>query len=277
VVKTKEKEEVALGPGVDELQSVLDKGLQAVRPHAKVIGIGLAAVIVAVAAGSIWSSMQDKKAGRASAELGKVLDAASARVEAGAPDLEAMVAGREPEAARFKTFKERSEAEVAAAQALDASYGGTAVAKRGKLVAAGALYDLGKYDDAAAAYRAFLDGKPGDDLAAVAQEGLGYALEAKALAQTDASARSAGLDEAGKAFAALAPASDKDGKSPQAANALYHQGRILAAKGDKAGAIDAWKKVLDKNPGPLLTEEVNARLALLDAAGAAAPAAPAPK
>jgi hypothetical protein len=111
----------------------------------------------------------------------------------------------------------------------------------------------------------------------VAREGIGYSLEAKALAQSDAAARNAGLDEALKAYAAIAT----DDKDAHYATALYHQARLRALKGDKAGAVELYKKVLDKNPGGFLTEEVTGRLALLDAsptpaAPGAAPAAPAP-
>ena len=105
-------------------------------------------------------------------------------------------------------------------------------------------------------------------------EGIGYALEAKALAQTDAAARSAGLDEALKAYDDLA----HDEKDARYTTVLYHQARLQALKGQKQAAVDLYKKILEKNPGPILTEEVQGRLSLLDVAPApaAAPGAPAP-
>src|SRR5262249_59855032 len=130
-----------------------------------------------------------------------------------------------------------------------------------KIVEAGALYDLGKYDEAIAKYREFISSGPGEELAARAHEGLGYALEAKALAQTDAAAKGAGLDQALAAFTDM----ERDDKQPHYNDALYHQARIRALKGDKAGAIELYKKVMARNPNPLLGEEIQGRLALLGA------------
>jgi tetratricopeptide (TPR) repeat protein len=280
VVKTKSKDQAdeaakaaaAKARGGD-FNSVIDQVAKVAKPYLKPIGIGAGALLVAIVAGMFWTGAQAKKAGHATAELGKVLDTATARVDEGGPDIEALASGQEPEPARFKTFKDRSEAELAASQALDVTFGGSKAALRAKLVAAGALYDLGKYDEAIAAYHVFLDSGPGVDLAAVAKEGIGYCTEAKALAQTDAAARTAGLGEALKAYAAIA-ADDND---PHYATSLYHQARIHALQGDKAGAVDLYKKVLEKSPGGVLTEEVNGRLALLDAApGPAAAPAPTP-
>jgi tetratricopeptide (TPR) repeat protein len=281
VVKTKSKDQAdeaakaaaAAKATAGDFNSVIDQVAKVVRPYLKPIGIGAGALLVAIVAWNVWTGAQAKKAGHATAELGKVLDTATARVDEGGPDIEALASGQPPEPARFKTFKDRSEAELAASQALDVTFGGSKAAARAKLVAAGALYDLGKHDEAIAAYRAFIASGPGVDLAAVAKEGVGYCIEAKALAQTDAAARTAGLGEALAAYAAIA-ADDKD---PHYATSLYHQARIKALQGDKAGAVDLYKKVLDKNPGGVLTEEVNGRLALLDAApGPAAAPAPAP-
>ena len=256
-----------------DFQMVMERVIRVARPYARPIGIGAAALVVVIVVASIWSGVQAKKAGRATAELGKVLATASARVEEGTPDIEAIAAGREPEPARFKTFKDRSEAELAASQALDRSFGGSTVAERAKLVEAAALYDLGKYDEAIAADRAFLASSPSPDLQRVAREGIGYALEAKALAQTDAAARNAGLDEALKAYTEIAT----DEKDPAYPTALYHQARIQALKGQKATAVELFKKVLEKNPGPGLTELVQGRLALLDTGPQPTPApAPAP-
>ena len=260
-----------LGPS--DFQNVMDRVARVIKPYSRPIGIGAAGLLVVIIAGIIWSGVQEKKAGEATAELGKVLDTASARVEDSGPDIEALTTGREPEPARFKTFKDRSEAEIAAVQAFESTHGSSTVAKRAKLVQAGALYDLGKYDEAVAAYKIFLESGPGPEVALVAREGIGYALEAKALAQADAAARNAGLDEALKAYTDIA-ANDKD---PGHATALYHQARIRALKGDKPGAIELYNKVLKDNPGLILTEQITGRLALLGVAPEPkAPVAPVP-
>jgi predicted negative regulator of RcsB-dependent stress response len=253
-----------------DLATMLDHAIKKIRPYQRPIGFGLLAVVVLFVGASMWTASRDKKAGKVTMELGKVLETATARVEEGGIDYEALSAGIEPEPARFKTFKDRSEAELAAARALESTYGDSAIAKRAKLLQAGALYDTGKYDEAIAAYKAFLDGAPSADLAATAREGIGNCVEAKALAQTDPAARTAGLDEAGKAYAAIA-GDESDAHYP---TALYHQARLRGLKGDRPGAIELYRKILEKTPGPLLTEEVNERLARLDAAPkpAAAPA-----
>jgi len=275
VAKPKGKEQNAEAPEAHhkrspyDFQVVMERVVRVARPYARPIGIGAVALVVVIVVASIWSGIQAKKEGKATAELGKVLGTATARVEEGGVDIEALAAGREPEPARFKTFKDRSEAELAAGQALDQSFGGSKVSERAKLVEAAALYDLGKYDEAIAADRVFLASSPSPELQRVAREGIGYALEAKALAQTDAAARNAGLDEALKAYTEIAT----DEKDPGYATALYHQARIQALKGQKAAAVDLYKKVLEKNPGPGLAELVQGRLALLDS-GAAAPAPP---
>lgn len=278
MAKPKGKEQVAEAeaPHVKrspyDFQMVMERVVRVARPYARPIGIGVAALVLVIVAASIWSGIQAKKEGKATAELGKVLSTATARVEEGGVDIEALTAGREPEPAQFKTFKDRSEAELAAGQALDQSFAGSKVSERAKLVEAAALYDLGKYDEAIAADRAFLASGPSPELQRVAREGIGYSLEAKALAQTDAAARNAGLDEALKAYTEIAT----DDKDPGYATALYHQARIQALKGQKAAAVELYKKVLEKNPGPGITELVQGRLALLDPNPAPNPAPAAP-
>jgi tetratricopeptide (TPR) repeat protein len=260
-IKIKQRTEPTAATPQEELRSLTERAIEALRPYLRQIAVGAVALVVVVTIVEIWGSMRTRKAGAATAELGKVLDTATAGVEEAGPDIEQLQAG-EPEPARFKTYKDRAEAEVAAAQALQASYGASSVGKQADLIAAGALYDLGKLDEAAAKYQAVLASGPGEELAALAHEGLGNALEAKALAQTDAAAKGAGLDAAAAAYADI----ERDEKGPHGNDALYHQARIKALKGDKAGAIELYKKVMAKNPNPMLAESIQGRLALLGAA-----------
>jgi predicted negative regulator of RcsB-dependent stress response len=259
-IKIKQRAEAPAATPQEELRSLTERFVAALRPYLRQIAIGATALVLVVGFFEIWGGMRARKAGAATAELGKVLDAATATVEEGGPDLEQLPA--EPEPAKFKTFKDRAEAEVAAVQALDATYGGSPIAKNADLVAAAALYDLGKLDEAAAKYRAVLAAGPGEELAALAHEGLGHVLEAKALAQTDAAAKGAALDEAAAAYGDI----ERDEKGPHYNDALYHQARIKAIKGDNAGAIELYKKVLARNPNPMLGESITGRLALLGAA-----------
>lgn len=247
-----------LAAAPDEFQTLTAKAIDAARPHARTIAIGVVVLGVAVGGLSIWGWMRDRKAAAATLEFGKVLDVATANVEEGGID-PIVLMGSEPEPAKFKTFKERAEAQLTAVQALNNAAGGTGVAARAHFVTAGALYDLGKYDDAIAAHKAFIGSSPGVDFEAMAREGIGYALEAKALAQTDAAARNAGLDEALAGYAAI----DPDEKGAYRGLALFHQARIKALKGDKAGAIALYKKVLE-DPTTHLKDEATSRLALLE-------------
>jgi tetratricopeptide (TPR) repeat protein len=249
-----------------EPQGLVVRAADALRPHIKAIAfvlLGLAAVIVALA---VWSSVNASRAETATASFGKLVAEATATVDQAGPQIELLdpsdpTGGIKP--AKYKTFEERTQATLALASTLD--FPSDKVEKNARLVQAGLLYDAGKYDDAVAAYRAFIDSlggaDPGAALALRAREGIGYAIEAKALAQTDAAARNAGLDEALKAFSELAP----DDKDPRHSLGLFHQARLRALKGDKPGAVELYKKALEKQPDPELTDEINNRLALLEA------------
>lgn len=106
----------------------------------------------------------------------------------------------------------------------------------GTLYKAGVLLDAGKYDDAIAAYKTCEEKMDLDGV--LCREGLGIALEDKALLAQDAVAKEKGLNEALAAFAAMQP----DEAGPRRAFALYHQGRIQATLGKKAEA----KAMLEK-------------------------------
>jgi tetratricopeptide (TPR) repeat protein len=242
-------------------QGLAVRAAEALRPHVKAIGIVVAGLVAVLIGMVVWSGLSVKKAARATDSFGKLIEEATATVDEAGPQVD-LFDPNNPGAikpAKYKTFQERTQAALGLATTLD--FGSTAVAEKVKVVVAGLNYDAGKFDEAIAAYRAFLASEPGPELAARAREGIGYSLEAKALAQTDAAARNAGLDEALKAFTELAP----DDKDSFHGIALYHQARIKALKGDKAGAVELLKKALEKEPTPDLADEINNRLALLEA------------
>jgi hypothetical protein len=85
----------------------------------------------------------------------------------------------------------------------------------------GQLLDAGKIDDAIAEYRQGAADKTIEGV--LCREGLGLALEAKALTEKDNAARQKGLEDALAAFTAMQP----DEAGLRRAYALYHQGRIL--------------------------------------------------
>ncbi len=115
------------------------------------------------------------------------------------------------------------------------------IAKQGTDVAghafrAGQLMDAGKIDDAIAEYRQGLADKTIEGV--LCREGLGLALEAKAMAEKDNAARQKGLEEALTAFTAMQP----DEAGLRRAYALYHQGRIQQLLGKRAEAKALFEK-----------------------------------
>ena len=141
---------------------------------------------------------------------------------------------------------------------LEKNQGGSAVAKHSRLLRAAVLFDMGRYDEAATAYREVTG--LGGALGIIAREGVGLSLEAKALADKDANARTTGLDAALAEFKALQP----DEKGFYRDVALFHQGRILALNGDKPGAIALFKELTQKFASSPMAREARARLELLE-------------
>ncbi len=150
---------------------------------------------------------------------------------------------------------------LSALEELSAEYGGTSVAQQGLLLQGETLYRLGRQDDAVARYREYLDAGGPDELLLSAREGVAYALEAKAVAQKDAKARQAGLEEALKAFQAMQP----QGEGPRRDEALYHQGRIQAELGRKDEARKTLEQILVQHQDSTLKRDVEMRLTALSA------------
>lgn len=251
-------------PAVDlaQPQTIAARIFEVARPHStKILAVlgGLALVIIGLV---VYTSLSTRSAARETQELDKLITETGAKVDEAGPDIDLIdpSAGMPtPTPAKYKTFAERTQAALDLSKKLD--LGSSKIATNAKLVEAGLLYDSGKYDEAIAAYKEFAKGADDVLLAGRAREGVGYALEAKALAQTEASARSAGLEQALRAFIEIAAGE----KEPLYTVALYHQARIKSLQGDKAGAVELYKKALEHGPSPQLSDEINGRLALLEA------------
>lgn len=179
-----------------------------ILPHLKkiIVSIIVVAVILSVVFG-IRAWKQSKQAD-ATAKLAKVMQLAQRRVVT--PGMPTPPDDKEP---TFADAKARAAALLAEAAKQNAEIP--------PAVKGGLLLDQGKTDEAIAEYRRGID-KAGID-GVLAREGLGIALENKALAQKDAAARQKGLEEALAAFTAMQPKAD----GPRRAYALYHQGRML--------------------------------------------------
>lgn len=149
----------------------------------------------------------------------------------------------DPQTPSFGDAKERGQAVLAemAKQGTDA----TGHAFRG-----GQLMDAGKIDDAIAEYRQGTGDKMIEGV--LCREGLGIALETKALAEKDNAARQKGLEEALAAFTAMQP----DEAGMRRAYALYHQGRIQQTLGKRAEA----KALFEKAKAAIKSDDDLARL-----------------
>ena len=123
------------------------------------------------------------------------------------------------------------------------------------------LMDAGKLDEAIAEYRTCEDGISTE--AVLCREGLGIAIETKALAETDQGAKHKGLEEALAVFSRMQPADD----GPRRSYAIYHQGRIQLILGHKSEG----KALLEKAkaiapPKDPLQEAIDLRLIELGSA-----------
>lgn len=232
----------------DEFIASAGKVATTLSPHRKKLIVMLSVVLVVAIAAATWDWYQQKQTRKLTAELDGVIKVAYAPI-AGAEEVAAKGA--------FPSGEARDRAVLASLAKVSGS--GSASALAGKLLEADSLMNTGKYDEAMAAYRAFLHAKVPEELRLSAREGIGYALEAKALAQEDAKSRSVGLEEALVAFGQMQP----DVASPGHKRALYHEGRILASLDRRDDAIAKFRAILDSDPGSLEAEVEN-RLAALE-------------
>lgn len=159
----------------------------------------------------------------------------------------------DPQKPSFGDSKERGAAVLA-----EIAKQGTSIT--GHAFRAGELMDAGKIDDAIAEYRQGAGDKTIEGV--LCREGLGLALEAKALAEKDNAVRQKGLEDALAAFTAMQP----DEAGLRRAYALYHQGRLqqLLGKRVEAKALFEKAKAAIKNDHDL-AELVDKRLAALGA------------
>lgn len=246
-------------PDAEELKSLTARALIFMRPHAIKIAAILGGVAVVLIAFSVWSWYDQRREAAATRLFGEA-----------AADLQRPVMPSDPanplpppepgEPPRFNSVQERANAALAKLDQIEQQHGGADVAAHARLVRAGVLYDLGRYDEAIAAWKRYLESADTPELRFAALEGIGYAQEAKALAATDPQAKAAGLGEALQTFEGLQP----DEKGYYRDYALYHQARIKAEKGDREGALKTYKDILDKFPASPLRVDVNNRVALLE-------------
>jgi tetratricopeptide (TPR) repeat protein len=224
-------------------ESLIDRLL----PHMKQIVVGF--IVVAAIGGGIAavSWFRHRKEIANTEKLDKVLEVAQQPIRG--KDEKA-----DPKTPNFANVKERG------AAVLDA------IAKQGANIPiaafrAGQLLDAGKVDEAITEYRTGIAAKSVEGL--LCREGLGLALEAKAAAEKDATARQKGLEDALAAFTAMQP----DEAGPRRAYALYHQARIqvLLGKRAEAKALFEKAKTTNKDADHEIADLIEKRLAGLGA------------
>jgi tetratricopeptide (TPR) repeat protein len=224
-------------------ESIVDR----ILPHIKkiIVTIILISVVVSVIFAVRWWKHRGDE--QETEKIAAVLGAADRPVAAAG-------ATPDPKNPTYATVKERALA------VLD-ELGKQGTDRPGHAYKAGLLMDAEKVDDAIAEYRA---GQAVEGLEGVlCREGLGLALEHKALAEKQPAARQKLLEEALAAFSSMQP----DEAGPRRAYALYHQGRMYQQLGKRAEAKTALEKAKDVGPPGLdILEQIEQRLASLGAA-----------
>jgi tetratricopeptide (TPR) repeat protein len=230
-------------------------------PHIKKIVYAVIAAAVIVGAFSVVVWWRDRKEAAKTSELAQVLAVAARPVHPPTPAEPEPVADpakpdQKPEPKKDDNSFPDDKAKGLAVLASLASHGEDVA---GAAFRGSQLIVAGKLEDAIAAYRAGEHDAGIDGM--LAREGLGLALEAKASAEKDATARQKGLEDALTAFRSVQP----DEKAVGAGEALYHQGRVLVELGRRDEAKTAFTKAKAIAKEGDLSELIDQRLAMLGA------------
>ena len=234
----------------DEFQVVAGKAMGWFAAHQKPVLAGLVALALVLLGGwaaSAYSSSRDAKAG---AELAVALELSSRPL--------ASEAQGQPGVETFPSREERHKAALQALEKVRADFPRSTAAQTAEAQIGFLKLKAGDAAGAQAALQAFLDGAPGGHpLRAMAQESVGYALEAQGK-----------LEEARTAFARLA----HDGAPERAA---FQEARIalVAGKPEARQQLEQVAKEYAKEP---VAMEANMRLELSSLPPPGAPQPPAP-
>jgi tetratricopeptide (TPR) repeat protein len=216
--------------GNDQFIGFWVRATSAASAHRRALLTGVAVTLVVVGASWAAYGYSVKREARASAAFARIAQVASAA----------------------KTDEERFKAALKESEAFLLAYRGSDLRDEALLVKAKYLLSLGQAKEAGAVYRALLEGAVDKRLKFLAQEGLGYALEATAK-----------LDEAIAVFDAAAKDAERAGNFHRD-QALFHKARLLAKKGDGKQAKTVFRKILEVAPQTSLRDQIDDRLAVLD-------------
>jgi hypothetical protein len=151
-----EEAETAAAAAVEPSQAVVttwEKAQGSIAPHRTKILVLLATTIVVLLVVGIYGWWSKRRETAATLAFQKVLDTAQARVTGSDAVPQLDLPGGLGETQTFKTSQEKQQATLAALDELQGKQGGSSVAKHAKVLRAGVLFDMGKFDEAAAAYR----------------------------------------------------------------------------------------------------------------------------
>jgi hypothetical protein len=256
---------------IPEADPILERAAQAskwIREHRPVFG-GLLAIVVLGAAGALgWDAWQDKRNADASVLLAQGFAADLGRIAPAQDDDTDDESTTRQLYPAFKSNVERRDAALAKYRSVETKFAGTGAATLARLAEGSLLLDSGDAKGAIAAYgvvKASPLGQADAEVRGRALEGTGFADEL--LAKSDAANQARYLDDALDQFKAL-EAVDVDGFKELG---MYHQARVLLAKGDSAKAVDLLKQVEgrlsepgDSHPFAYLQFVVEDRLRELD-------------
>jgi len=220
--------------------------------RAPLVAIGVVLAVAAVVVVVVVYSRGQQSSAAATRILSEAA-AYEARAEVGDPELLLGKSKRSPTAPVVKDEAARAAAVEKALGELSAKAGGTAAEQDGILMTAARLMRDGKFPEAEAQYRSFLDAAPaGHPLRWSAREGLGFAREA----QND-------LDGALAEFKTLAGERGVFYRDM----GLWHQGRVLERQGKADEALAIYRQYIAEYPlgDPSIAQsEVRKRLEELD-------------
>lgn len=228
IKNTNKKSKEELDPLNDEFITKTSSILDWAYERRRALGLLIVVALVVAVAGIFTSRYFENKAAGESKFIADGLDAAMARIVV--PDKDSPEKERaEEESLTFDSVKAR--ATEALKRWSDATTEAGELKGIAELGKAGALLDLGEFDKAIVAYKAFLASKTAtaDVLRVQAVEGLGYALEA------------AGKEKEAKAeFEKLRQSSGGEVKKM----VTYQAARLAEKTGDKEDAKKLYKEVL---------------------------------
>lgn len=223
----------------DEFISFSMKAWGVVRDNALRVIIMLVVAALIVAGVWTWTYFSDAKAAKATGVLAKAFEIYNQTVV----KMETKLPPSEDGIPRFKTQKAKLEAaEKEFTTAVERSHGtlkGLAL-----LMRAGVRYELGRHDKALEDYNQYLGHAENKAFRYNAQEGVGYCHEARKE-----------WDKALEAFRKLG------GEGERKWVAVYHEGRVLARKGQKKEAADLLRQVIGKAASKALQDRASDQLA----------------